>query len=186
MATTDALTGLPNRRSLLDAARGAVLRSQRSQRPLAMAVIDLDHFKRVNDTYGHAAGDAVLRHLAQVAQSEVRDIDTIARLGGEEFALLMPDTPLEVACQVVDRVRERLAHSPTHHDGLAITVTLSAGVSAWEAGDTPDTLLARADGALYQAKAAGRNRVTIQPGAASTAEAVCSEQTAPVAVAPGD
>lgn len=174
MAATDALTGLPNRRSLMEAVRGAVLRSQRSQRPLAMAVMDLDHFKCVNDTYGHAAGDAVLRHLAQVAQSEVRDIDTVARLGGEEFALLMPDTPLEFACEVVDRLRERLAHSPTEHEGVAITVTLSAGVSDWQAGDTPDTLIARADSALYQAKAAGRNCVAMQSAPAATTGLACT------------
>jgi diguanylate cyclase (GGDEF)-like protein/PAS domain S-box-containing protein len=171
MVTTDALTGLPNRRRLVEAAEAALARSARNLEPLALAVLDLDHFKQVNDGHGHAAGDAVLRHVAAVASAAVREADVLARQGGEEFALLLHDTDAAGAWRVVERLREALATSPVRVADQMLTVTLSAGVSCWREGDTLDALMARADAALYRAKANGRNRVEMAGSAGAPLDA---------------
>ena len=156
----DHLTGLANRRAFHDAADIEITRWQRQPRPLSVLMIDADHFKRINDNHGHPAGDAVLRHLAACLSATFRAMDVVARVGGEEFAVLLPGTCLEGAEAVALRVCERLRGHPVHVDGKAIGCTVSIGVAAMEPGvDDIHALLQRADAALYAAKAAGRNRV---------------------------
>ena len=128
---------------------------------MSVVFIDLDHFKRVNDTYGHAAGDEVLKTIARRLLRNVRGFDTAARFGGEEFVIAMPDTPIDVAFTVADRIRVKISEDPiTLPDGSQLSVTLSAGVAeSVEPGETPEDLIARADKALYMAKHDGRDRV---------------------------
>lgn len=160
LARVDALTGLANRRAFDEALAAAVARARRGGAPLAVAVLDVDHFKRVNDTLGHAAGDAVLREVAARARAAVRESDLLARVGGEELAILLAGEGLDAAAETADRVRRAVAASPVATVGGALAVTLSAGCAALAPGD-PDgaALVARADARLYDAKRAGRNRV---------------------------
>ncbi len=156
----DHLTGLANRRAFHDAAELEIKRWHRQPRPMSVLMIDADHFKRINDSHGHAAGDAVLRHLAACLSATFRAMDVVARVGGEEFAVLLPGTDLNGAEAVALRVCERLRGQPVHVDGKAIFCTVSIGVAAMEPGvDGIQALLQRADTALYAAKVAGRNRV---------------------------
>ena len=137
-------------------------RAIRLQHPLVMALIDLDYFKQINDTYGHAAGDAVLRAFAQTRRQHSRDIDLFARFGGDEFALLLPGADCAQAAAVLERIRQITA-VPINLGGQPLAVTISVGVASLSnANDSADTLMSRADHALYQAKAAGRNRVVIE------------------------
>jgi diguanylate cyclase (GGDEF)-like protein len=123
-------------------------------------MFDLDHFKLVNDTYGHAAGDHVLRAVATMCESELRGVDLLGRVGGEEFAVLLPETPLAGAVTIAERLREQFAAAPVVFAGNDIPVTASFGVTVWsEADGDIAPAMKRADGALYRAKAAGRNRV---------------------------
>lgn len=166
-SVTDALTQLSNRRHLLERLSELLRGARRTGRPLSLAVIDLDHFKRINDRYGHAGGDAVLLHLAALLRRELRPLDLAGRLGGEEFIIVLPDIRLDGALQVVDRLRRIAAGSlpvPQQHPGLRYT--FSAGVAEWMGHDTPERLIRRADVALYVAKAQGRDRVV--PGGADT------------------
>lgn len=154
---TDPLTGLVNRRGALEAMRRETARARRHERPICIAFIDVDHFKAVNDTYGHAVGDKVLVALADVLTSSVRREDVVARWGGEEILVVLPDATLEQARQLAERAREAVASML--HDGLP-SVTVSVGVA--ELGveaDAIDASLAEADARLYEAKSAGRNRV---------------------------
>lgn len=156
----DHLTGLANRRAFHDAAELEIKRWQRQPRPMSVLMIDADHFKRINDSHGHAAGDAVLRHLAACLSATFRAMDVVARVGGEEFAVLLPGTGLMGAEAVALRVCELLRGQAVHVDGKAIGCTVSIGVAAMEPGvDDIDALLQRADAALYASKKAGRNRV---------------------------
>lgn len=156
----DHLTGLANRRAFFDAAEREIRRWQRSPQALSLVVIDADHFKRINDTHGHLAGDAVLRHLAAGLRATFRTTDLVARIGGEEFVALLPDTGLDGAVSVAERLCERIAAQTVEVDGTPIRYTVSAGVAAMEAGiDGIETLFRRADAALYVAKSTGRNRV---------------------------
>lgn len=160
LATQDPLTGLANRRRFFDMAEQTLGQCRRYDTPATVALLDLDHFKQVNDRYGHAAGDAVLRAFAEAMRASLRDTDLPARIGGEEFAVLMPSTDLAGAMIPLERLRAALAAAPVSCLGHDIPVTVSIGVSAWHAGqDTPDTWLASADEALYRAKAEGRNRI---------------------------
>ncbi len=161
MAITDALTGLHNRRymethlkSLLDGAR-------KSGRPLSVLVADIDFFKRVNDTYGHDAGDTVLKEFAARFRRNTRGLDLACRLGGEEFIIIMPDTDLRRAYQVGERLRACVAAEPFQiNSATQLRVTASVGIAALErADDTAESLFKRADVALYAAKREGRNRV---------------------------
>ncbi|MDE1915382.1 MAG: diguanylate cyclase [Sphingomonadales bacterium] len=154
-AFTDPLTGLANRRALMEAMVGCIDNRQAG----CLAVIDLDHFKLVNDRFGHAAGDAVLRSFARVARQGLRATDMLARIGGEEFALLLPDADIAIAERICKRIGARLASTVTHHDGRPITVTSSMGLSSL-CGDPAATLEA-ADKALYIAKAGGRARLQV-------------------------
>lgn len=162
LARMDVLTGIPNRRAFMQAAEQEVLRAQRYGSPLTVAVLDLDHFKTVNDTFGHAAGDHVLIDRANLLSASVREVDTVGRLGGEEFAILMPGTPLSEAIQAVERIRQAFEQNPISDGDQLIRATASFGVAEYPGADpTVDGLLAKADGALYVAKARGRNRVEI-------------------------
>lgn len=160
LATTDSLTGLPNRRHFMEKLEYELARIKRFGKPACLLMLDLDHFKRVNDTYGHAAGDAVLRHFATLSQSSLREIDLIGRLGGEEFGVLLPGTDMAGALELAERLRLAVAAAPVQVEEDAIPVTVSVGVAAFHPADPhPDDILARADVALYKAKESGRNRV---------------------------
>lgn len=163
LATTDPLTGLVNRRRFLEQLGLELARFQRYTKPAALLMLDLDHFKQVNDQHGHAAGDAVLRHFAALAQRVLRKIDRIGRLGGEEFGALLPGTDEEGARQLAERLRNRVAESPAGTEAGAISFTVSIGVTLLTPADTKvESVLNRADCALYRAKEAGRNRVEVE------------------------
>lgn len=155
-ANRDFLTGAWSRKAFFQASRREMARARRSGRPLTLMLIDLDNFKPVNDSYGHDAGDRVLVGFTRRAQGALRESDCLARMGGDEFAVLMPETDMERAT----RVAARLQHSVrTAEDDFMRRVTLSIGVSEYMPNDAPEVLLKRADVALYEAKAAGRNRI---------------------------
>jgi diguanylate cyclase (GGDEF)-like protein len=157
-ATTDELTGLRNRRAFLAALEVEIARVKRSGGSMAVALIDLDHFKRINDRFGHQGGDEALRKFADVCTQAVRVADTLGRLGGEEFALLMPDTDQIQSGIAAERLREAIARRHfVLPSGALAPVTVSIGVAHYKAGETADQLLLRADEALYEAKHAGRN-----------------------------
>jgi len=159
IATRDDLTGLPNRRQMQALMDQELLRSLRHGYQFCIAVVDLDHFKRVNDAHGHAAGDIVLRAFAQAGQGALRATDVIARWGGEEFLVLLPDTAMPPALGGMERLRERVeALSIDVGEGVQVTITVSIGLTGHRLGDTLAQTLERADRLLYQAKAEGRNR----------------------------
>ena len=162
MAITDALTGLHNRRYMESHLKTLVAESVRSGRPLSMLVADIDHFKNVNDTYGHDVGDTVLKEFSVRLKRNSRGVDLASRLGGEEFVIIMPDTDIARAYQVGERLRAFVAaENFTISGGKSIRVTASVGISTLErADDTPETIFKRADNALYAAKRRGRNRVS--------------------------
>ena len=162
LAVTDQLTGLHNRRYMASQLDALVRRAAIGGDPVALLVIDIDHFKKINDSFGHAAGDEVLREFAVRLASNVRAIDLPVRFGGEEFVVVMPETELEHAHRIAERIRLHVAGSPFRVLGgeEALTVTISIGVAATVgAVDVPDSLVKRADEAMYEAKARGRNRV---------------------------
>jgi len=164
LATTDQLTKIHNRRYFEEEASRALEAAWRAERPFSVVVIDVDHFKSFNDRFGHAIGDVVLRDVAKIIKDNARAADFVARIGGEEFAVAMPDATAELAAQAADRMRERL-ETAKHPEAPEIgdeKVTASFGVASHpEYGDRLDELLNVADGALYQSKEDGRNRVTI-------------------------
>jgi diguanylate cyclase (GGDEF)-like protein len=161
-ATLDPLTGLPNRRLLLQAADRELDRARRQHQPLAVLMVDIDHFKRLNDIHGHLAGDAVLRHVAGLMRECLRRQDLLARYGGEEFVALLPDTPLAGAAQLAEKLRQRVAAGQWSDVALIHgPVTISVGCADYRPGDSFQALLNDADAALYQAKTDGRNRVAI-------------------------
>ncbi|NMM36370.1 MAG: sensor domain-containing diguanylate cyclase [Glaciimonas sp.] len=156
----DYLTGLANRRAFFEAAELELERRKQSTRPTAMIMFDADHFKTVNDRFGHPAGDAVLRHLAAALSATFRNFDVVARIGGEEFAVLLPSTELAAAVAAANRLRTLVNATPVVVDGESISYTVSAGVAAMDDSISGlDGLMKRADQALYAAKARGRNRV---------------------------
>jgi diguanylate cyclase (GGDEF)-like protein len=160
LARTDPLTGLANRQAFEERLGQLVLETDRFGGSGALIVVDVDHFKHVNDTYGHQVGDQVLRRLADILLRAIRTVDLCARYGGEELALLLPQTSLSGACQMAERLRQRVADQPFVIEGREIPITISLGVAAYPEGARDrDELFAAADRALYTAKRAGRNRV---------------------------
>jgi diguanylate cyclase len=160
LAELDELTGSLNRRCIMGALDEEIARARRLNNPCSAALIDLDWFKRINDTYGHPIGDEVLRTFAITVFANIRSIDKFGRYGGEEFLLLLPDTTGQQAAQMLDRLRLIVAELDWSAFSTGMRVTISAGVTMLRRDESADTLLARADRALYASKARGRNRIT--------------------------
>lgn len=158
LATTDSLTGIANRREFFDILESEMSRARRYGSPLSLVMYDLDHFKRVNDTYGHDAGDAVLQTVTSLVKQNIRTVDVAARWGGEEFMVMMPQSALDVASGAAERLRVAVA---SHHFGKVGKVTASFGVTAFVPQDDSNSLLKRVDDALYRAKELGRDRVEV-------------------------
>ena len=160
LANTDALTGVLNRRQFMALGEAELVRALRHRRPMGLLVLDLDHFKRINDTWGHETGDQALVAVAGAIAHELRAVDAFARMGGEEFAVLLPETPPVEVHRVAERLRATVAALHWHPTEAGARLTLSIGTASLEAGDTTVAdVLRRADKALYEAKHAGRNRV---------------------------
>ncbi len=158
-ALIDPLTGLPNRAAWSERLEHEIGQWQQHGNSLLLAMLDLDHFKRINDNYGHLAGDKVLKIIANVLRKRLRGSDFIARFGGEEFVLLLPNTPWPVGTRIVEALRAAVEACPFHFKGEPVTITVSVGLSAFKPGDRSELVIKRADQALYRAKDAGRNRV---------------------------
>ncbi|MDB5685568.1 MAG: hypothetical protein JWR77_157, partial [Rhizorhabdus sp.] len=165
LAMTDTLTGCLNRRHFMERACDLIESARRDATPLSLAVLDLDDFKRVNDSCGHPGGDAVLAMAGHIIHGYVRSTDLAGRIGGEEFALLMPHTSAAGAGMLADRLREAIGAGSIEIDGLNVGITASMGVTELCHNEDFDSLYARADAALYAAKEAGRNRVEMVPTA---------------------
>lgn len=161
LAREDVLTGALNRRGMEDAFEHELARADRRNASLSAAVLDVDHFKRLNDSLGHQAGDEALIHLVRVVKEALRPTDIIARYGGEEFVIILPDTPAAEAAAVMTRVQRDLTKKFFMHNNERVLITFSAGVAELASGEGSESLIARADQAVYQAKAAGRNRVVV-------------------------
>jgi diguanylate cyclase (GGDEF)-like protein len=162
LATTDMLTGVPNRRSFYESGAVELARARRYMRPLSLLMIDADNFKQVNDTYGHAAGDEILKALSSTLRSSIRETDVLGRLGGEEFGILMPETTLPHAAGLAERLRIAVAGLSLTFQNRTLCITISVGVTAVPDGSSGlDTALSVADNLLYQAKERGRNCVVV-------------------------
>jgi two-component system cell cycle response regulator len=161
LAATDALTGALNRRALLEAVEREVDRARRYNLVLALLMVDVDHFKRINDTLGHMVGDVVLRQLADILMRDARSVDAVARYGGDEFVTLLPETAAHGAMMFADRMRHRIANFTFGEPTRPVRITVSVGIACFPdpAVDTPESFIAQADAALYRAKADGRNVV---------------------------
>jgi diguanylate cyclase (GGDEF)-like protein len=165
LANQDPLTGLPNRRRTAELAVSALESARSAGEPLTIAVIDMDHFKSINDRCGHGAGDHVLREFARASREALRSTDILGRWGGEEFLLVMPDTPIEVAHASLERLRTRMFSIRLPSPGNGLKVSLSAGLAFYdESTRSLEDLIARADAALYIAKNEGRDLVRIANG----------------------
>ncbi|MFG6204416.1 GGDEF domain-containing protein [Pseudomonas retamae] len=160
-ALIDPLTGLPNRAAWSERLEHEIKQWQQHGNTLSLAMLDLDHFKRINDSYGHLAGDKVLKIIATVLRKRLRGSDFIARFGGEEFVLLLPATPPAVGAKLLEGLRAAVEACPFHFKGERVTITISMGLASFRAGEHSDLVLKRADQALYRAKNAGRNRVEL-------------------------
>jgi len=160
-ALIDPLTGLPNRAAWTERLEYEIAQWQQHGNTLSLAMLDLDHFKRINDNYGHLAGDKVLKIIATVLRKRLRGSDFIARFGGEEFVLLLPATPPAVGAKLLETLRAAIEACPFHFKGERVTITVSMGLAAFRPGEHSDLVLKRADQALYRAKNAGRNRVEL-------------------------
>jgi diguanylate cyclase (GGDEF)-like protein len=161
VAMVDGLTELPNRRSLDDTFARQLTRSLREQQPVSLLMVDVDHFKRLNDTHGHLVGDDVLRRLARILRRQVRPQDFVARYGGEEFALMLPNTDIEAAAMIADRLRAAIGNPESEDASKHLPpATVSVGVAAARSPISLSELISQADAALYRAKQAGRNRVS--------------------------
>ena len=161
-AMTDTLTGISNRRHFLELAQSEINRAKRFNHPLAIALLDIDHFKNINDVHGHAAGDQALLAFVTTCQQHLREIDVLARLGGDEFVIMLPETDCEQAYTALERIRKALTAAPFNLVDQSLQITISIGISNLaNVHESLDTFLARADEALYQAKEAGRNQIGI-------------------------
>jgi diguanylate cyclase (GGDEF)-like protein len=162
-ARHDALTGALSRRYFLDLLRHEIERAHAANEPLCMAIADLDHFKQINDRFGHAAGDRALEHFVDTCRAELRGADAIGRLGGEEFGLLLPATDLAGGREVVERLRLRLKANPSPKLPASVGLSVSIGITELSADDLPERIMSRADTALYAAKTGGRDRTEALP-----------------------
>lgn len=165
-ANADYLTGVYNRRFFMESAEQELARCQRYGQPLSLLMLDADHFKQINDHHGHHAGDDALKQLASTCLAQLRQVDILGRIGGEEFAILLPATATAQACQVAERIRQAIAgqHLASHQGDYGMTISI--GISSYQTGDELNSLLRRADAALYQAKEGGRNRVVASQASA--------------------
>ena len=183
MAMHDALTGLLNRRAFETQAEQAISRARRNGTSLAALMLDLDHFKRINDQYGHPAGDAVIKFTADVLSASVRDTDLVARVGGEEFMVLLPGTSPQAALEVAEKIRQRVMHASQALNAVGqVQISASVGVACFAPGQMGsfERLYAQADQALYEAKRLGRNRVVQSDGCVSSAnQSVLSDDQKP-------
>ena len=157
----DSLTGLYNHTTIKEHLRQEFARAHRSDYPLSCVVLDLDHFKEINDTYGHSVGDRVLKSLSQLLERRLRQSDIVGRYGGEEFVLVLPETPVEIALTLVDELRISFSQVRHHGEGIEFCLTFSGGIAGWPPYNTPDLLFEMADRALYVAKNRGRNQIII-------------------------
>jgi diguanylate cyclase len=161
---TDPLTGLPNRREFNDRLEERMSAWNRRQELFSLLILDVDHFKKLNDEHGHLAGDQVLAAIGRALRAAIRREDAVARYGGEEFAILLPNTPLEPATRVAQNVREAVASLVVNHNGVQLKVTASGGLATIQANELAESLIQRADAALYAAKAGGRNAAFLHDG----------------------
>ncbi len=161
LAITDPLTGLYNRRYFMEQLEQEFKRSRRYERDLSLLMIDIDFFKRVNDTFGHQTGDLVLRKISSIIESQLRDADVAFRFGGEEFMVILPETSLQDASNVAERMRTEIMHSYYHHDGSEFNVTVSIGIISVKCNqvESIDSLIQKVDDNLYMAKKRGRNQI---------------------------
>ena len=160
----DGLTGLLNRRAMEEALFSQMQRSRRTGEPFTVLMLDLDHFKTINDCHGHAAGDRALKHTAAALKAELREVDAVGRFGGEEFLVVMPGATVETALPVAERLRTALISDPPSIDDATLLLSASIGIAQWrEPAEEPSRLLMRADAALYNAKVRGRDRVVVDP-----------------------
>lgn len=160
-AITDSLTGMVNHDTIFNELDLVLKRAKQHNTPVCVVMADLDHFKKVNDTYGHQAGDTVLKVVAQRIKSSLRDFDIVGRYGGEEFMLVLQNTSVDVAKKVAERIRLRIADLPINLPTVILDATVSMGIAEAKAEDTVESLVERADQSLYQSKHNGRNRVTV-------------------------
>jgi len=161
---TDALTGLPNRREFNQRLEERMAAWNRRREPFSLLLVDVDHFKKLNDQYGHLAGDQVLAGIGSALKSAIRREDAVARFGGEEFALLLPSAQLDQAAVVARKIRDAVTHTKVAYNEHEIAATVSIGIAMIQPNETPEALIHRADSALYAAKAAGRNCVFAHDG----------------------
>ncbi len=159
LAMTDSLTGLYNRRHIMEVAEYEVVQQKRTGARLSFIIADIDHFKRINDTYGHDAGDSMLVTVSQVIRNSIREQDSASRWGGEEFLIVLPDTDLDGAVIVAERIRKQIAAIKVLIEKQAVIASVTLGVSSFCAGESISSAIARADASLYQGKKTGRNRV---------------------------
>lgn len=165
LANTDVLTFLPNRRKIVSSLQEEVIRSNRYGTPLAISILDLDHFKKVNDTYGHTAGDEVLRSVAARLRTHIRHPDTIGRYGGEEFLIVLPNSEMQAAAEQASRLCQQVRKLRIDVNEHVLSVTISVGIAQFRIGqENWEEFLRRADEAMYQAKNAGRDRWVMAEG----------------------
>ena len=161
LALTDELTQIANRRSFVASVQAEITRCSRQHCAMAFFLLDIDHFKNVNDTYGHQAGDEVLRQVARLVKTTLREYDIFGRIGGEEFGIFLAQTSRDTAIEVAERLRQQIADEKLHIDGRELRITLSVGIALARDNANFEQLYADADAALYQAKHSGRNRVVV-------------------------
>jgi diguanylate cyclase (GGDEF)-like protein len=169
LATTDAMTGILNRRAFLERADALIAQARRFKHPLTLLLLDLDAFKSINDTYGHAAGDAVLRDVARAIASQLREVDAFGRIGGEEFGILMPAADTAGARVAAERLRRAVESAEIRHHATTLRMTASFGLATVSRDWSIEHLLSSADAALYTAKQGGRNRVVVADAGSSRA-----------------
>jgi len=159
LARIDYLTGIFNRRAIIERLKQEMARAERENAPISLAILDIDHFKKVNDTLGHHTGDGVLMECVRRMQDLLREYDILGRFGGEEFLLIIPGANEQQSSEICERIRQHIGDQPMEIDEHSITITMSMGLATWRQDVSLDDLITRVDDALYQAKGLGRNRI---------------------------